>query len=79
MDIKETVLETLYDSHGIYANDTNISLKEMDFDSLDQVDFVMTLEEEFEIELDDELVLTGDTTVQDIINFLTDKIHGELR
>lgn len=74
--------ETLSKVQKIVAEQLSVDLEEvkpeasfandLGADSLDTVELVMALEEEFEIEIPDEAA-EGITTVQDAVNFIEEK------
>jgi acyl carrier protein len=68
----EKIKEIIVDELGVDAGDVTVtsSLSEdLGADSLDAVELIMAIEEEFDIEIPDE-VAGGMKTVQDIISFI---------
>ena len=76
-EVAETVIEMIAEQLGISTNEvktTHHLVEELQFDDLHTVELIMSLEEEFEIDIEDEkfgLI----TTVQGVINFITDFIN----
>lgn len=69
--VKEIISEQLdIDIDNIIMDST---FEEMDADSLDLVELVMALEEEFDIEITDEEI-EGIKTVGDVVNHISSKI-----
>ncbi|NLI70994.1 MAG: acyl carrier protein [Firmicutes bacterium] len=69
--VKEIISEQLdIDIDNIILDST---FEEMDADSLDLVELVMALEEEFDIEITDEEI-EGIKTVGDVVNHISSKI-----
>ncbi len=68
----EKIKEIIVDELGVDAGDVTLSsslLEDLGADSLDAVELIMAIEEEFDIEIPDE-VAGGLKTVQDIISFI---------
>lgn len=67
--IKEIIVEQLnIDDDSIITMDTDL-MEDLDADSLDAVEIIMNIEEEFDIKIPDEDI-DGVRTIADIINFL---------
>ena len=69
--IKEIVAEQLSCNEDEITMDTNFK-DDLGADSLDIVELVMALEEEYDVEIPSE-DLTNINTVEDVINYLRDK------
>lgn len=68
----EKIKEIIVDELGVDAGDvtpTSSLSEDLGADSLDAVELIMAIEEEFDIEIPDE-VAGGMKTVQDIISFI---------
>ena len=57
-----------------YSDDTDLKL-DMGLDSLDAIEIVMDLEEEFGFDIDDDVV-DGWKTFGDVVRFLEGKVNG---
>ncbi|MBC2576105.1 acyl carrier protein [Peptostreptococcus canis] len=67
--IKEIIVEQLnLDDDSVITMDTDL-MEDLDADSLDAVEIIMNIEEEFDIKIPDEDI-EGVRTIADIINFL---------
>lgn len=71
MDTRERVIQVIEDYYG--TKPTGDDLSDMDFDSLDVIELAMSLEEEFDIEIDDDeipekMTVTGLVTLIDSKN-----------
>ena len=75
MNVFEKIVETIVDSKGIEASSITpeSSFKDLNVDSLDIAEMVMTLEDEFGITIELE---EGITTVQDLVNLINERIAG---
>jgi acyl carrier protein len=83
MDVKDGVLKVLCEQFAREC-DTIVdgtTLGDLDADSLDVVELVMGLEEEFEVEIGDDEAgdkFTETTTVTDLCEFVTAKLDAKL-
>ena len=67
--IKEIIVEQLNIDDGAFINlDTNIQ-EDLDADSLDAVEIIMNIEEEFDIKVDDD-ELENIKTIGDIVKYI---------
>lgn len=67
--IKEIIVEQFnLDDDSVITMDTDL-MEDLDADSLDAVEIIMNIEEEFDIKIPDEDI-EGVRTIADIINFL---------
>lgn len=71
--VKKIVMEQLEKSEEEISNESSF-VDDLGADSLDTVELVMALEEEFEIEIPDEEA-EKIATIQDAINFINDHIN----
>lgn len=55
--------------------DATVMMDGLDFDSLDMVELVMSLEEEFDLELIEADILRSDLTVGDLVTHLAGKLQ----
>lgn len=72
----DDVKEILADQLEVSADDIELSSQLVDLgaDSLDAIDIVMTIEDEYEIEVPDE-VIENMKTVEDIVSFIEQNIE----
>jgi acyl carrier protein len=68
--IKEIIVEQLNVEEGDVTLDTNL-MKDLEADSLDAVEIIMAIEEEYEIEIPDEEAEKF-ATVADLVNYVED-------
>ena len=68
--IKEIIAEQLSVEEDSISMDTNL-MKDLEADSLDAVEIIMTIEEEFDIEIPDEEA-ENFQTVADLVNYVED-------
>ncbi len=71
----EKVKEIIIDELGVNAEDVNLKSSlsdDLGADSLDAVELIMAIEEEFDIEIPDEIA-SEMKTVQDIVSYLEKK------
>lgn len=67
--IKEIIVEQLNIDDGVFINlDTNLQ-EDLDADSLDAVEIIMNIEEEFDIKVDDD-ELENIKTIGDIVKYI---------
>jgi acyl carrier protein len=68
----EKIKKLLHEEYGIQNFDSNTKFSELGLDSLDKVEIIMYLEEEFNIEITDE---EGDNvnTVKDLVELIQNK------
>ena len=67
--IKEIIVEQLNIDEGAFINlDTNLQ-EDLDADSLDAVEIIMNIEEEFDIKVDDD-ELENIKTIGDIVKYI---------
>ncbi|MDZ8028873.1 MAG: acyl carrier protein [Nostoc sp. SerVER01] len=71
--VKEIVAEQLSVDKGTEIKPESTFMEDLGADSLDTVELVMALEEEFDIEIPDEAA-EGILTVQDAVNYISDKV-----
>ncbi len=71
--VKKIVMEQLEKSEEEISNESSF-VDDLGADSLDTVELVMALEEEFEIEIPDEEA-EKIATIQDAINFINDNMN----
>ena len=73
--IFDKIVETIVDSKGIDASSVTpeSTFKDLNVDSLDIAEMVMTLEDEFGITIELE---EGIATVQDLVNLIRERIAG---
>ncbi len=71
--IKEIIVEQLGVEKSIVTMDTHL-IKDLEADSLDAVEIIMAIEEEFEIEIPDEEAEKFDL-VSDIVKYVEDEIE----
>ncbi|RCJ17080.1 acyl carrier protein [Nostoc sp. ATCC 43529] len=72
--VKEIVAEQLsVDKEKTKINPESTFMEDLGADSLDTVELVMALEEEFDIEIPDEAA-EGILTVQDAVNYISNKV-----
>ncbi len=77
--IEETCLETIAKEMGLKAGDLNEDMKlrdDLDIVSLDAMNIIMALEDEFNVEADIETVLEMQK-VADIVDHLAERMHVE--
>ena len=80
IELKNRINEMLKDRCGYSDIKENYSLQnELGFDSLDKIEFIMELEEEFEIEIneDEEDKFYSDIKVFDVYEFMKNKLEKE--
>lgn len=73
----EKVKNIIVDRLGVESNEVTIDsrfVEDLGADSLDVVELVMAIEEEFEIEIPDEDAEKV-TSVKEVVNYLTEKIR----
>ena len=70
--IRDILMEQLDVEEGLITMEANI-LEDLGADSLDIVDLVMTLEDEFDTEIPDEEIETI-KTVGDIVHYIEDRV-----
>ena len=75
MNVFDKIVETIVDAKGIDAAQITpeSSFKDLNVDSLDIAEMVMTLEDEFGITIELE---EGIATVQDLVNLINERIAG---
>lgn len=66
--VKEIIVDSLSCDEDAVTLDANLK-EDLDADSLDAVELIMAVEEEFDIEIPDE-VATKIKTVQDIVDYI---------
>lgn len=66
--IKEIIVEQLGVDEGVVSMDTNL-MKDLEADSLDAVEIIMAIEEEYDIEIPDEEAEKFQT-VADLVNYV---------
>lgn len=74
-DLKKQVLETIAEQLGIDVSEVTEEkafIEDLNADSLDLTELIMTLEEKFDIEIPDE-VAEKLKTVRDVVGFVTAK------
>ena len=73
--IFDKIVETIVDSKGIDASSVTpeSTFKDLNVDSLDIAEMVMTLEDEFGITIELE---EGISTVQDLVNLISERTNG---
>ena len=74
-DKKEKVIDIIIDKLGVEKNKVTSEanfINDLGADSLDQVELIMQLEEEFDLEISDEEAESL-TTVSQVLNFLDNK------
>ena len=74
-EIQAKIVQIISEQLGKDESDISMSsnfIEDLDADSLDTVELVMALEEEFEIDIPDEAA-EKITTVQSAVDFITDK------
>jgi acyl carrier protein len=79
MDIKEKVVKVVVDQLGVKEEDVKSEarfVEDLGADSLDTVELVMALEEDFGIEIPDEDAEKA-KTVGDVISYIAGKIKDE--
>ena len=80
MDILEKIIDILCDQLDLdreqVTQDSEI-IDDLGADSLDIVDLVMTLEEEFDTEITDEMI-EGMKTVGDVVRFVEESLLGTI-
>ena len=74
-NVFEKIVETIVDAKGIDAASVQpeSTFKDLNVDSLDIAEMVMTLEDEFGITIELE---EGIATVQDLVNLINERIAG---
>ena len=74
-NVFEKIVETIVDAKGVDAASIKpeSSFKDLNVDSLDIAEMVMTLEDEFGITIELE---EGIATVQDLVNLINERIAG---
>lgn len=74
-NVFEKIVETIVDSKGIDAASVtpDSTFKDLNVDSLDIAEMVMTLEDEFNITIELE---EGIATVQDLVNLINERTKG---
>ena len=75
MNVFDKIVETIVDSKGIEASSItpDSTFKDLNVDSLDIAEMVMTLEDEFNITIELE---EGIATVQDLVNLINERMAG---
>lgn len=76
--IFEKIQEIIMDKMGLDKNEIKLdsSFEDLGADSLDVVEIIMALEEEYEIEIDDDEAVDIDT-VGDVVNYLEGILANE--
>ena len=70
MTIEQRVLSVIKSQFGIDEIDANSNFKDLDVDSLDEVELIMGFEDAFNIEINDEIA-QGITSVQSAVDAIT--------
>ena len=68
--IKEIMCDTLNVEADMITMDANLK-EDLDADSLDAVEVIMAIEEEYGVDIDDE-VIPSITTVKDLVNYIVE-------
>ena len=70
MSIEEQVLAVIKDQLGVDQLESDTKFEDLDFDSLDAVELIMAFEDQFNIEISDEVAQTI-TSVQSAVDAIT--------
>lgn len=70
MSIEEQVLAVIKDQLGVDQLESDTKFADLDFDSLDAVELIMAFEDQFNIEISDEVAQTI-TSVQSAVDAIT--------
>lgn len=70
MTIEEQVLAVIKDQLGVDQLESDAKFADLDFDSLDAVELIMAFEDQFNIEITDEVAQTI-TSVQSAVDAIT--------
>lgn len=81
MDIKQKVIDLVADIFGLLSDAVKPEdnfVKDLGLDSLDARELLLTLEDQFEIDIEDEDLETLNT-VQDLIDYIQNRVDSKIK
>ena len=78
-DIERRVIEVVTEQAYLYPDSSVVcdsKLADLGMDSLDEMEVIMALEDEFGIFIDDDAEVSSYTTVEDLINLVTPLVNA---